>query len=56
MKDSHFVTPRRLSDATFQYWADPIEADPSAGGAHPAERVVLFLAIVAIILLALGVA
>jgi hypothetical protein len=56
MKDSYFTTPRRMSDATFHAWADPIERNQSADGAHPAEWFFLAVVAFAVVLIVLGAA
>lgn len=45
MKASYFTTPRRMDDATFHAWADPIERDPSASGSHASDFVVALMAV-----------
>ncbi len=56
MKSSYFTTPRRMDEATFHAWADPIERDESAESAHPAEWFLLAVVAVAVVLMLIGMA
>lgn len=49
MKTSYFTTPRRMDDATFHTWADPIERDPSGSSTHVADLLMAFMAVACLV-------
>lgn len=54
MKPSHLTTPRSMSDGCWMFNADPIERPHGGARTHPADAVVIVLAVLVFAAILMG--